>query len=355
MSKLQGVGDDQAVAQLCSGLSVADSGGAFLGGWVATHIAIAAGGTWLARRYALQHQLLDQPGVRRSHQTPTPRGGGIGIVASLLFALEFLAWRHPAHASLLGATALGSAMVAGVGWLDDHRPLSPWSRLVVQCIAALLLAWGLRQEGAASMTLVVAFVGAMALVNIWNFMDGIDGLAASQALIAAAAYGLMTGNELIGWLAFALSAACLGFLPFNLPRARIFLGDVGSGTIGYAVAALAAWMMMLDRLHAPVLMLPVSAFCIDATLTLAARIARGDRWWLPHTEHAYQYWARRSGHGPVTLAFACWTLLASAVMLAAKAAPPAFIIGLLFVFGLTGVGAWMSLRRIPQSQEDTNG
>jgi UDP-N-acetylmuramyl pentapeptide phosphotransferase/UDP-N-acetylglucosamine-1-phosphate transferase len=335
-------------------VSVGDAGCIGWSAWVVLHLTIAVVGTWLARRYALRRQLLDQPGERRSHDTPTPRGGGIAIVASLLLALGWLSTCNPGHVPLLLSTGLGVVLVAGIGWADDHRPLSPWPRLLVQGVAAGLLAWGIHMEGGSALAGVAAFIGAMVLTNVWNFMDGIDGLATSQALLVAAAYGVLAGQGIAAWLALALVAACLGFLPFNLPRARIFLGDVGSGTLGYALAALAAWMSMGQAGRSALLVLPLTAFLIDASLTLAARAGAGRRWWLPHTEHAYQHWARRTrSHGKVTLAYAGWTVLACAGMLAARTAAPAFIIRALLAVCLAGGMAWAYLKWTPQGREDT--
>jgi UDP-N-acetylmuramyl pentapeptide phosphotransferase/UDP-N-acetylglucosamine-1-phosphate transferase len=315
-------------------------------GWFALHLSIGIVGTWLARRYALHRQLVDQPGERRSHDTPTPRGGGISIVASMLLALCGLAAWFPGHAALLLATAAGRALVAGIGWVDDHRPLPPWPRLLVQAVAALLLAWGLRHQGAGTAIACVGFVAALVLVNVWNFMDGIDALAASQALLAAAAYGLWAGGGIAAWFALALAAACMGFLPFNLPRARIFLGDVGSGALGFGLAALAAWLLLDAGPRSPWLLLPLSAFLIDAGLTLALRVLRRERWWTPHTGHAYQHWVRRCGrHGWVTSAYAGWTLLACLAMLAGRNGPSAFMMVELPLVGLLGAGAWAYLRR----------
>ena len=334
-------------------MSVLEPGDATAMAWLALEVAIAAAGTWLARRYALRRQLLDQPGERRSHQVPTPRGGGIGIVISLLLSLSLLAASEPAHAWMLLSTALGTVLVAGIGWIDDHRPLGPWLRLLVQAAAALLLAWGIHTEGGSAAAAMLAFSAAMVLTNIWNFMDGIDGLATSQALIAAMAYALFAGSGAAGWLGLALAAACLGFLPFNFPRARIFLGDVGSATLGYVLAALAAWLALDAGRRAPLLLLPVSAFLIDASLTLARRAATGQRWWLPHAQHAYQHWARRSGsHVRVTLAYAAWTLLACVGMLSGRTVAPTFIILGLLVVGLAGGGAWAGLRWTSQGRKD---
>jgi UDP-N-acetylmuramyl pentapeptide phosphotransferase/UDP-N-acetylglucosamine-1-phosphate transferase len=187
---------------------------------------------------------------------------------------------------------------------------------------------------------------ALVLVNVWNFMDGIDGLAASQAVLVAVAYGLLAHSAMPGWLAMALAASCLGFLPFNLPRARIFLGDVGSGAIGYVVAVLVAWSVFLPHggWHAAAMLLPLAAFLIDASLTLLMRVCKGQRWWLPHTEHAYQHWARRKGHGVVTLAYGGWTVVMILFMLAAKDRSVAFNMLALAIACIGGAVAWALLR-----------
>ena len=325
---------------------VTEAGVATCVAWAALYAAIGYVGTWLARRYAVRHRLIDQPGERRSHTVATPRGGGIAIVAAVLVAIAWLILRNPEHAPLLAAFAIGLVLVAGIGWADDHQPTSPWWRLAVQAIAALLLTWGVWHEGGGVQAAGCAFVAAMVLVNVWNFMDGIDGLAASQAMIVALAYGVSAGHGMVTSLGFALAAACLGFLPFNLPKARIFLGDVGSGALGYTLAALATWLALQDWDRAPALLLPLSAFGIDASLTLAMRIARRQRWWLPHTEHGYQHWARRiSGHGAVTFAYAGWTVAASMLMLVASPAGAAFMMASLLATGVAGMAAWAWLRR----------
>ena len=108
--------------------------------WFALFAAIAAAGTWAARAYALRLRLLDEPGERRSHRVATPRGGGIAIVVAFLVAIAAMILRQPSDVVLLGCAGLGFLMVAAVGWVDDHRPLSPWSRLVVHAVAAGWLA-----------------------------------------------------------------------------------------------------------------------------------------------------------------------------------------------------------------------
>lgn len=314
--------------------------------WLALHFAIGLAGTWLARGYALRHALIDQPGERRSHDMPTPRGGGIAIAAALLVALAWLALVDPARALLHVAIGAGLLLVAGVGWIDDHRPLSPWLRLATHAVAAAILSWAVFIAGGGLAAAALAFALALGLVNIWNFMDGIDGLAASQAGIAALGYALYAGSGTAAWLGLALLAACAGFLPFNLPKARVFLGDVGSGAIGFALAALLSILLLEADWHrAPVLLLPLCAFAVDAALTLGTRMVRGDRWWTPHTQHAYQRWTRRNGrHGVATAAYAGWTLLAVAAMLAMRSQSTAVIMGAVGATYLLACVAWWRLQ-----------
>jgi len=271
--------------------------------------------TLWARRYALTRQLMDLPDdQRRSHQTPTPRGGGLGIVCVLLLTLTAFALccdppsRPPALLS-----AAGLVLVAGIGWWDDHRHIPALWRLTVHAIAALLLGAAVHIAGGTWLVIAIVGISALVLINVWNFMDGIDGIAASQAMIAATGYALLDApGALLGWI---LAAALAGFLPFNFPKARIFLGDVGSGAIGYALALLVALNLLHPPLKPELLLLPVSVFMTDASLTLLRRIARGEPWWQAHVQHAYQRWAKGAGsHIPVTLAYALGTTIATGLM-----------------------------------------
>jgi UDP-N-acetylmuramyl pentapeptide phosphotransferase/UDP-N-acetylglucosamine-1-phosphate transferase len=246
--------------------------------WVALFFAIGTIGTWLARAYAVQRNLLDHPGERRSHGTATPRGGGISIVLGLLVAALALAVRDPSHVVPLLGFAVALLLVAGIGWWDDHRPLPVWVRLGVHAIAAAMLAVGVFSAYGEPWLALTAFAVALALTNIWNFMDGINGIAVTQATLVAGGFAAAISDTAWGWLGWALVAACLGFLPFNFPRARIFLGDVGSGALGLAVAALAIAVVGENPMRWPVALLLPSAFLIDAGLTLGQRLVRGERW-----------------------------------------------------------------------------
>lgn len=269
------------------------------------------------RRYALRRQLLDAPGPRRLHQQPTPRGGGIAIALVLLAAA---AWLGQGAA----AFSIGLLVTAGAGLLDDLRNLSALPKLLLQVVGALPLAWAwplapelLGAGGGFAAALLLVLV----LVNFWNFMDGSNGLAATQALLVGLGLACLAGvASPAGWLGLLLAASCLGFLPHNLPRARLFLGDVGSHALGFAVAGLS--LLALSRSDAgfwPLLLLP-STMLIDAGLTLLGRLLRGQKVWQAHREHLYQ---RAVAHGwshlRICAAYFAWTGLA--LVLAWRLAP----------------------------------
>ncbi len=303
--------------------------------------------TWLALRYAQRVSLMDQPGERRSHSVATPRGGGISIVVCLLLAMAGISVAYPSHALSMAGVAAGLVLVGGVGWLDDHRPLSPLLRLLVQAIAGLVLAWVFFRITGSLRPAALAFVAVMVLVNVWNFMDGINGLAASQAVIASVGFGylLKTGPWL--WMSAVLFASTWGFLPFNFPRARIFLGDVGSGALGYLLAVL----LVAASLQAPVpvlllLLLPLSAFLIDAGFTLLRRMLARERWWEPHVQHLYQQWARQHRtHTSITLAYALFSILGVILLVAALSWSPAAMVWGALAWYATGTLVWARLRK----------
>lgn len=316
------------------------------GAWLVLYVLIGVAGTLVAWRYALSRDLLDHPGERRSHSHATPRGGGIGIVLAMLAAMTLVALRLPQYAVIMLGSGAGLSLVAAIGWIDDHRPLSPWSRLLVHALAAALLGLAFMHAGGAWPAGLALFMLTVTLVNIWNFMDGIDGIATSQAVIVALAYAWLAGDPAATWLALALVAAGLGFLPFNLPRARIFLGDVGSGAIGYALAvviALAVLQTGSTRIEAwLLLLLPPSAFLLDTALTLAARMVRRERWWTAHVGHGYQRLTRLWGrHWPVTLAYAVWAGIGSLLAQSLRGRPTAFIIAAAVAWYLGGGILWL--------------
>ena len=219
-----------------------------------------------------------------------------------------------------------------------------------------MVAWAVYRTTAVMPDAAFAFVLVMVMVNVWNFMDGIDGLAASQAAIAAAGLALVAAGVGPGaWLGAGLFAAIAGFLPFNFPKARVFLGDVGSGALGYLLALLLLFAFVGHRDQWPFLLLPVSVFLIDAGFTLAVRILRGERWWEPHVQHAYQSWSRRLGsHMPVTMAYAVSSLFAVILMLSALRWPQPLLNWICWVwYGVVAL-IWVRLRKDVRLSKETS-
>ena len=271
---------------------------------------LSAALTRLALAYAHRRGLADAPGRRRSHRVPTARGGGVAFVLVVLL-LSLLLPGLPGG----WAFSLGLAAIAAIGWWDDHRPLSVRLRLAVHFGAALLLVIALRgvpDDAGSALALAMAVVWVVALLNFWNFMDGINGLASVQAVIAAGLYAglaLAAGLPAVALLALGLGAAVMGFLPWNFPQARMFMGDVGSGPLGYVLAALVL-MLEPSMRHPWPLLLPVLPMLLDAGLTLLRRMALGKRWYAAHREHLYQWWVRRgASHARVTLAYTLFSLV----------------------------------------------
>lgn len=257
---------------------------------------------WLWRTGKLP---VDFPNSRSSHTIPTPRGGGIGMVVGfglVTLGLWAAGWvPTPAALAVLG----GGLMVAGIGYLDDLGQVAICWRLLVQAGAA---AWGLGGWAALGGGLDGGWVAGLVLVwmiNLYNFMDGIDGLAATQAVCTAASAALLLGLAgqvgLALW-ALGLAAAAGGFGVWNLPPAKVFMGDVGSGFLGFVFGML-AWvthsMGVLDLWSWAILL---AVFITDASVTLLRRIGTGQRFWEAHRSHAYQHLAQRFGHRWVTAA-----------------------------------------------------
>lgn len=253
---------------------------------------------WTQRR-----GILDIPNHRSSHSRPTPRGGGLAIVAVCMVGV-LVSWAaYPDwHWKVILAYLLGGALIASAGWIDDVRSLSAIVRLVVQSAAALLLILTAGYWNHVDMPIVgeihlgwagavITFLWIVGLTNAFNFMDGIDGIAGSQAFIAGLGWcilGTMAQYPAVVFLGLLLAASCLGFLFHNLPPARIFLGDVGSAFLGYtlAVAGVVAAGDNPRLAFAGVLL--VWPFVFDAASTFSCRAWRGENVFAAHRSHFYQ-------------------------------------------------------------------
>ncbi len=272
--------------------------------------------TGVVRQLALSHGVLDIPNARSSHTAATPRGGGAAIVVAVTVALAVLATLGIIQVNFLLAVGVGGLVVAAVGFIDDRKTVPPGIRFLVHIAAAIwAIVWlgGLPPLTVAGFTLHFGWVGnvfgVLAIVwtlNLCNFMDGIDGIAAAEALFiafAGACLSLLGGEGLqVPAAAFAFGAACAGFLWWNWPPAKIFMGDVGSGYLGYVIAMLALASSHVNPVLLWVWLILGGVFFVDATVTLIRRLFRGDRVYQAHRSHAYQWLARRWGsHKRVTL------------------------------------------------------
>ena len=301
--------------------------------------------TALLRRYALARSLLDVPNARSSHSLPTPRGGGVTIVVAFLAGLCLAFFAGLGIAAELFYALLGAGLgVALLGFLDDHGHIAARWRLLGHFLAAAwALYWlgGLPPLAVFGGLLQLSWIGHVLaafylvwLLNLYNFMDGIDGIASVEAICVclggAILYALLETSLLADLPLLMLAAAVLGFLLWNFPPARIFMGDAGSGFLGIVLGVLslqAAWTNPL-LLWAWLILLGV--FIVDATLTLLRRLLRGEKVYEAHRSHAYQYASRRFGrHLPVTMAVAALNLV--------WLLPLAMLVALGWLDGLLGV------------------
>ncbi|WP_439888861.1 MraY family glycosyltransferase [Pseudomonas sp. MBLB4123] len=276
--------------------------------------------TGTLRRYALARSLMDIPNARSSHSVPTPRGGGVAIVLAFLAALPVLAWANLLPWAVMWGLLGAGGGVAVIGFLDDHGHIPARWRLLGHFAAAIwALFWlgGLPPLTIFGMSFDLGWLGHMLaavylvwLLNLYNFMDGIDGIASVEAICVClggallyAVSGIVGSTQATEFVVpLLLAAAVAGFLFWNFPPARIFMGDAGSGFLGITLGLLslqAAWVEP-QLLWSWLILLGV--FIVDATFTLLRRLLRGDKVYEAHRSHAYQYASRRLGrHLPVTL------------------------------------------------------
>ena len=249
--------------------------GSFALTWIVLAILIR---TWSDR-------ILDHPNERSLHQRPVPRMGGIGVAAGIAASVPFVSqvewW----------PLWLAAVMLVGISFLDDIIGLPIIGRLLVHFVAAGGAAAGLLLNHTGVGWVLLAIVAIVWMTNLYNFMDGMDGLAGGMALFGFGFYAL--AGALSGHLPFAVTNAAIAatagaFLVFNFHPARMFMGDAGSTLFGFLAACfgLVGWQLGIWTLWFPGLVF--SPFIVDATVTLARRLLRGEKIWRPHREHYYQ-------------------------------------------------------------------
>ena len=265
--------------------------------------------TELIRRYSLKKKLLDTPNERSSHNVAIPRGGGLSIVICFLIVIGF---SDVVPSNIIFALTGSGLLIAGVGFWDDHGHISAIWRLLSHFMAA---AWVLFWLGGSEFQLFgfninAGWVGMVLttfvlvwLLNLFNFMDGIDGIAASETIFIACAGAIffwMHGLDDLRYVSLLLAASSMGFLILNWAPAKIFMGDVGSGFLGLMLGTL-AYAGILQGMSVWVWLILFAVFFVDSGITLLRRMIKGEKWYKAHCSHAYQHAARKWGHKRVTI------------------------------------------------------
>ncbi len=318
----------------------------------------AMSGVALIRRRALRLGLLDVPNERSSHSVPTPRGGGLAMAGMVLLGLPVLALlsRNFSWRAVLTYLAAG-ALVAAVGWADDRRSLSARFRLGVQIGVAVIAIAGLGYFTTLTLPfgaglhlkwlgLPLALVWIVGLTNAYNFMDGIDGLAGGQAVVAGAFWVVVGWRDqltLAAGVGLLIAAASLGFLAYNWPPARIFMGDAGSGFLSCTFALLPS----LASPSEPRLLLAgallVWPFIFDTAFTVLRRLRRRENIFQAHRSHLYQRLViAGQSHAAVTSLYLGLALLGGLAGVAWVRAWPAADVMLLLI-PVAGLGVWVGV------------
>jgi Fuc2NAc and GlcNAc transferase len=322
----------------------------------------AAALTRYIRSQALAFGILDVPNQRSSHVTPTPRGGGIAIVIVASAWLIGIWSMKLIPGAIVTALLASGSLIAAIGWLDDRHSVPASWRLFVHLLAASILVWSLTpfaqhldfMEGwQFPLGIVLCIIAITWMLNLYNFMDGIDGLAGVEAVtVAGSAAVLIYSTYPLSGFAMACSvtaSAALGFLWWNWPKARIFMGDGGSGWLGFYFGALALCSSILNILSLWAWLILLGVFIVDATLTLFRRMFSfsGEPFSQAHDSHAYQRLARHFGsHRTVTLSVLAINILWLLPLAAVAVANPQFAVLVLIVAWapLFVIWLWATLR-----------
>ncbi|MEL4014842.1 MraY family glycosyltransferase [Dryocola clanedunensis] len=275
--------------------------------------------TWGLRIYALKNNVIDVPNQRSSHSVPTPRGGGVAIVISFLIGIVVLCALGFVPVSQMLSLFIAGVVTAVVGFLDDHGHIAARWRLLMHFLAAASGLYFLGQFpvidlfgyplSAGWLGMIFGLVYLAWMLNLYNFMDGINGLASMEAIMFALLSGLMImfsvpdGMETSQFAIMALlGCAALGFIFWNFPTAKIFMGDAGSGFLGITIGLIVLHVALLDSKLFLAEICLLGVFIVDATVTLLRRLIGGKKVYEAHASHTYQILARKFGsHKPVTL------------------------------------------------------
>lgn len=281
-------------------------------------IIVSAVLTGVFRQFALKYSLVDHPNCRSSHDVPTPRGGGVAIVGTFFAGSILQWWNGFIPDNIITGIVICAGLVALVGFLDDHWHLSVGIRFCTHVVCAIgflfflndfpLLPWFDREINFGVTGYVAVTISLVWLLNLYNFMDGIDGIAGVEAICVAGAGAfiiwLNKGDSNYVFLLLLLVASTAGFLFWNWPPAKIFMGDTCSGFLGFVLGLMAIITSADGGISIWSWLILLGFFLSDATITLIRRIFRGEKFYEAHRSHAYQILSRRlNSHLKVT--FVC--------------------------------------------------
>lgn len=275
---------------------------------------------YLSRRQS-RLRILDEPSDRSLHTVPTPRTGGLAIYVSMLSGILYNYFMHGQMPFLMLYGLLATVLMI-VALADDLYDLSVFIRLVVHLTVAACVAWkgillsaislpGIEWALADWLSIMVTVIYIVWIINLYNFMDGMDGFAGGMAVIGFGTYAVlahMESNSLLFFMSLSLAASTAGFLYYNLPPAKIFMGDTGSCVLGFSVAVLSLYAHNEDVIPIWLSAVIFSPFIIDASLTLIRRIYRRKKFWRAHKSHYYQIMVR-SGWGHRKTVFAEYIIM----------------------------------------------
>ena len=278
---------------------------------------LAFGFTYFMRAYALKKNIIDNPNERSSHSVPTPRGGGVAVVASYLLGLAFLMYNQqlviPVGLTLMAA----GFVIALLGFLDDRGHINSMLRLAIHFLVAIGVVISLGGFGEVNVfngfqlgfvANIIAVLFLVWLLNLYNFMDGINGIASIEAItvtVSMAMLYLLLNVGLNHQILLLLAACVLGFLLWNFPKAKIFMGDACSGFLGLILGIFALIALKVDIALFCAWLICLGVFIVDATFTLIRRVVTGNKMYDAHRSHTYQILSRHfNSHTPVTLAVA---------------------------------------------------
>jgi UDP-N-acetylmuramyl pentapeptide phosphotransferase/UDP-N-acetylglucosamine-1-phosphate transferase len=265
---------------------------------------VSFGLVYIYKRVAARFNIIDVPSQRSSHEVPTPRGGGLAIVITFIIFFPVVLYYFGQGSVNYWGVYFCSIAISALGFIDDLTTLSKKIRVLVWVVIAavsIIAGISLNRISLPGLRIInfgifnpfLTFIWLIGLTNLYNFMDGINGLAGLEALIVSgflAGFAFYAGNMMILAVSLIIFGAVLGFLPYNFPNAKVFLGDVGSNFLGYIFASLAIIGNQGESDHIPFL-IPVfllMMFLLDGGTTLIRRLPKGRDWLEPHRDHFYQ-------------------------------------------------------------------